>query len=75
MSKEDDAFPIRNSCPFKPFQVDIDFPSESNHALNIGFLMLEISFSSYTNSRTTGAQDRTLLAKISKSETIRDIKN
>ena len=50
MSKEDDAFPIRNSCPFKPFQVDIDFPSESNHALNIGFLMLEITFSSYTNS-------------------------
>ena len=49
MSKEDDAFPIRNSCPFKPFQVDIDFPSESNHALNIGFLMLEITFSSYTN--------------------------
>ena len=27
------------------------------------------------NARTTGAQDRTLLAKISKSETIRDIKN
>ena len=29
----------------------------------------------YSQAWTTGAQDRTLLAKISKSETIRDIKN